>query len=101
MFVRSSPMTTTSGRYKEVRSFLSDLLASRSVILPLPQDICNIAFRLVRENQSIVIFGSGNSCGDHEAAVPAGPCITLRHPTENEAEAMTLLGWPPTLANNL
>jgi hypothetical protein len=88
-------------RADELRSFLFDLPATRSVVLPSTRDICNIAFRLVNKNKSIVIFSSANGCGYHEAAVHAGPCIALRRPTEDEAEAMALLGQPPVSSSNL
>ena len=72
-------------RAEELRSFLLDLPGAMSVMLPSAQDICNIAFRLVRQNKSVVIFRTANGCGYHEAPVPAGPCIALRRSTKDEA----------------
>ena len=82
-------------RADKLRSFLLHLPVTSSVMLPVAQDICNIAFRLVREGKSIVIFASAHGCGYQEAPVPAGPCIALRRPTVHEAQAMALLAAPP------
>jgi hypothetical protein len=82
-------------RAAELRSFLLDLPATGSVMLPFARDIGNIAFRLVRDNKSIVLFGSSSGWGYQEAPVHAGPCIALRRPSEDEVRAMALLSASP------
>ena len=88
-------------RADELRSFLLDLPVTGSVMLPAAQDLCNIAFRLVHEDKSIVIFASAHGCGYQEAPVPAGPCIALRRPTEQKVRAMALLAAPPIAARDV
>jgi hypothetical protein len=88
-------------RADELRSFLLDLPATGSVMLPIAQDICDIAFRLIRQNKSIVIFTTATGVGYQEAPVPAGPCIALRDPTEDEVRAMALLAAHPNGARDM
>jgi hypothetical protein len=88
-------------RADELRLFLLDLPATRSVMLSVAEDLCNIAFRLVHEDKSIVIFASAHGCGYQEAPVRAGPCIALRRPTDHEEQAMALLAVPPIAARDL
>lgn len=88
-------------RTEQLRSFLLELPVTRTVMLPVAQDICNIAFRLVREYKSVVIFGTASGCGYQEAPVPSGPCIALRRPTEGEARVMALLAPSPIAARDV
>jgi hypothetical protein len=88
-------------RADQLRSFSVDLPATGSVMLADAEDICNIAFRLIRENKSIVIFRTAIGCGYQEAPVHAGPCIAVRRPTEDEVQAMTLLAAPPIAARDV
>ena len=88
-------------RADELRSFLLELPVTGSVMLPVAQDLCDIAFRLVHEDKSIVIFASAHGCGYQEAPVPAGPCIALRRATDHEARAMALLSAPPIAARDV
>jgi hypothetical protein len=70
-------------------------------MLPFAEDICSIAFRLIRQAKSVVHFCTASGCGYHEAPVPAGPCIALRRPTEDEARVMALLAPPPIAARDV
>ena len=88
-------------RADELRSFLLDLPTAGSLMLPDAQAICNIAFSLIRENKSIVIFGTASGCGYQEAPVSAGPCIALRRATEDEARVMALLAMVPNAASDM